>query len=66
LTPLGKIHFEGGAAELLSGTSPTATWLTLGSLITSLITIAYGSIHVTHNDLTHAKGPTVTIGATIN
>jgi hypothetical protein len=62
----GKIHGEGGAAEPLSGMSPTATWLTLGSLISSLTTSGYGSVHVIHNDLTHANGPAVTIGATIN
>lgn len=60
----GKIHVEGGAAEPLSGMSPTATWLTLGSLITSLTTSGYGSVHVIHHDLTHANGPAVTIGAT--
>ena len=32
----GKIHHEGGAEEPLSGMSSTATWLTLGSLISSL------------------------------
>jgi SAM-dependent methyltransferase len=62
----GKIHGEGGAAEPLSGMSSTATWLTLGSLITSLTTSGYGSVHVIHNDLTHANGPAVTIAATIN
>jgi hypothetical protein len=60
----GKIHIEGGAAEPLSGMSPTATWLTLGSLITSLTTSGYESVHVIHHDLTHANGPAVTIGAT--
>jgi hypothetical protein len=62
----GKIHHEGGAEEPLSGMSATATWLTLGSLITSLTTSGYGSVHVIHNDLAHANGPAVTIGATIN
>jgi hypothetical protein len=62
----GKIHHEGGAAEPLSGMSSTATWLTLGSLISSLTTSGYGTVHVIHNDLTHANGPAVTIGATIN
>jgi len=60
----GKIHPEGGAAEPLSGLSPTATWLTLGSLITSLTKSGYGSVHVIDNDLSHANGPAVTIGAT--
>jgi Methyltransferase domain len=62
----GKIHGEGGAAEPLSGMSATATWLTLGSLITSLTRSGYESVHVIQNDLTHANGPAVTIGATIN
>jgi SAM-dependent methyltransferase len=62
----GKIHIEGGSEEPLSGMSPTSTWLTLGSLITSLTRSGYGSVHVIHNDLTHANGPAVTIGATIN
>jgi hypothetical protein len=60
----GKIHPEGGAAEPLSGMSATATWLTLGSLITSLTRSGYGSIHVIDNDPTHVNGPAVTIGAT--
>lgn len=62
----GKIHIEGGPDEPLSGMSSTATWLTLGSLITSLTTSGYESVHVIHNDLTHPNGPAVTIGATIN
>ncbi len=61
----GKIHIEGGGTEPLSGMSPTATWLTLESLITTLTTSGYGSVHVMHNDPTHANGPAVTIGATI-
>lgn len=61
----GKIHIEGGAAEPLSGMSPTATWLTLESLITTLTASGYGSVHVIHNDPTHANGPAVTIGATV-
>lgn len=62
----GKIHFEGGPDEPLSGLSPTATWLTLGSLITSLTTSGYKNVHVIDNDLTHVNGLAVTIGATIN
>jgi hypothetical protein len=62
----GKIHFEGGPDEPLSGMSSTATWLTLESLITSLTKSGYESVHVIHNDPTHANGPAVTIGATIN
>src|SRR5688572_11471330 len=60
----GKIHPEGGAAEPLSGLSSTATWLTLGSLITSLTQSGYASVHVIDNNLTHPNGPAVTIGAT--
>lgn len=62
----GKIHHEGGPDEPLSGMSPTATWLTLGSLITSLTTSGYKNVHVIDNDLTHVNGLTVTIGATIH
>ena len=60
----GKIHPEGGAAEPLSGMSATATWLTLGSLLASLTRSGYASVHVIDNNLTHANGPAVTIGAT--
>ena len=62
----GKIHGEGGPDEPLSGLSSTATWLTLGSLITSLTMSGYKSVHVIHNELTHVNGPAVTIGATID
>jgi Methyltransferase domain len=62
----GKIHVEGGPDEPLSGLSSTATWLTLGSLITTLTTSGYRSVHVIHNELTHVNGPAVTIGATID
>ena len=62
----GKIHGEGGPDEPLSGMSATATWLTLGSLITSLTRSGYASVHVIHNDLTHLHGPAVTIGANVN
>jgi hypothetical protein len=60
----GKIQPEGGPDEPLSGLSPTATWLTLGSLITSLTTSGYTNIHVIHHDLTHVHGRAITIGAT--
>ena len=60
----GKIHTEGGAAEPLSGMSPTATWLTLGSLITTLNQSGYAGVHVIDNNLTHPNGPAVTLGAT--
>jgi methyltransferase family protein len=62
----GKIQSEGGPDAPLSGLSPNSVWLTLGSLITSLTTNGYGSVHVIDNDLTQAFGPAVTIGATIN
>lgn len=62
----GKIHFEGGADEPLSGMSSTATWLTLESLVSSLTRSGYKNVIVIHNDLTHPNGPAVTIGATIN
>ena len=62
----GKIQSEGGLDEPLSGMSPTATWLTLESLITTLRKSGYGSVEVIHDDPTHANGPAVTIGATTN
>lgn len=61
----GKIYVEGSAADPLSGMSATATWLTLESLITSLTRSGYTSLQVIDNDLTHANGPAVTIGARI-
>jgi len=62
----GKIFVESGLEEPLSGMSPTSMWLTLGSLITSLTRSGYRSVQIIHNDLTHANGPAVTIGATTN
>ena len=59
----GKIHIEGGSDEPLSGMSPTATWLTLGSLRALLSASGYQRIDVIHDDPTHANGPAVTIGA---
>jgi SAM-dependent methyltransferase len=59
----GRMHLEGGAAEPLSGMSPTAFWLTLGSLINLLTASGYKSVHVLQNDITHPNGPAVTIGA---
>jgi Methyltransferase domain len=64
--PRGKIQTEGGPDEPLSGMSPTGTWLTLGSLITSLTKSGYKSVHVIHNDLKHVFGSAVTIGATVD
>jgi hypothetical protein len=60
----GKIYVEGGSMEPLSGMSPTSTWLTLESLITSLTRSGYRNIQVIDNHLTHPMGPDVTIGAT--
>ncbi|MEY2564650.1 MAG: hypothetical protein QOH88_2843 [Verrucomicrobiota bacterium] len=59
----GKIHHEGGATEPLSGMSPTATWLTLESLISLLNASGYRSVQVMEDDPTHANGPAVTLGA---
>lgn len=59
----GKIHIEGGSDEPLSGMSPTATWLTLGTLRALLSASGYQRIDVIHDDPTHANGPAVTIGA---
>jgi len=61
----GKIYVEGGATEPLSGMSPTAIWLTLESLITSLTNSGYKNVEVIHNDPTHTNGPAVTIGASM-
>lgn len=59
----GKIHTEGGAHEPLSGMSPTATWLTLGSLRDLLTANGYKNVEIIHDDPAHANGPAVTIGA---
>ena len=59
----GKIHIEGGTDEPLSGMSPTATWLTLDSLLEVLASSGYKKIDVIYNDPAHANGPAVTIGA---
>lgn len=61
----GKIYVEGGATEPLSGMSATATWLTLGSLISSLTRSGYATVHVIDNDPAHPNGPAVMIGARI-
>jgi SAM-dependent methyltransferase len=60
----GKIHYEGGASEPLSGMSPTATWLTLDSLLGVLKASGYAKTKVIHDDPTHANSPAVSIGAT--
>lgn len=62
----GKIYPEGGFEEPLSGLSPNSTWLTLESLVCALTASGYGSIGIMNHDLTHPKGPTVTIGAAVN
>ena len=62
----GRIFIEGGSEEPLSGLSPTSTWLTLGSLITSLTGSGYRTIHLIDNELRHPNGPAVTLAATIN
>jgi hypothetical protein len=62
----GKIHFEGGPDEPRSGMSPTATWLTLGSLISALTASGYKSVQIIFNDPGHPSAPAVTIGAAID
>jgi hypothetical protein len=59
----GKIHQEGGADEPLSGMSPTATWLTLDSLLNVLRASGYARAEVIHDDPTHANSPAASIGA---
>jgi SAM-dependent methyltransferase len=59
----GKIHHEGGHDEPLSGMSPTATWLTLESLLSVLKASGYAKAEVLHDDPTHANGPAASIGA---
>ena len=61
----GKIHEEGGVDEPLSGMSPSAIWLTLGSLGSVLRASGYKGIDIIHDDPEHANGPAVTIGARI-
>jgi len=60
----GKIHGEGGADEPLSGMSPTSIWLTLASLREVLRASGYTKIEIIADDMAHANGPAVTIGAT--
>lgn len=62
----GKIHGEGGPDEPLSGLSPTATWLTLDSLLGLLTANGYTKIEIIHDDPAHANGPAVTIGASVD
>jgi len=59
----GKIHHEGGSDEPLSGMSPTATWLTLDSLLSVLKASGYAETEVIHDDPTHANSPAASIGA---
>lgn len=59
----GRVQIEGGAEEPLSGMSPTAFWLSLGSLLKLLTASGYKTVHILHNDFAHPNGPAVTIGA---
>ena len=59
----GRVQTEGGADEPLSGMSPTAFWLTLGSMIKLLSASGYSSVHVLRNDFAHPNGPAVLIAA---
>ena len=59
----GKIHHEGGEDEPLSGMSPTATWLTLDSLLGVLKASGYARTEVIHDDPTHANSPAASVGA---
>lgn len=62
----GRVHREGGVNEPLSGMSPTAFWLTLGSLIKVLTASGYQSVQILQNDIAHPNGPAVTLGASTN
>lgn len=59
----GRIHIEGGPDEPLSGLSPTATWLTLDSLLGLLKIYGYDYVEVINDNPTDVNGPTVSIGA---
>lgn len=59
----GRVQAEGGRDEPLSGLSPTAFWLTLGSLIKLLSASGYESVHVLQHNFAHPNGPAVIIGA---
>ena len=59
----GRLHVEGGLDEPVSGLSPTAFWLTLGSLLQVLTASGYNSVQILHHDLAHPIGPAVTLGA---
>jgi len=62
----GKFYREGGFLDPLSGLSKKSFWLSLGSLINLLTVSGYKEIKIIENDLTHAKGPAVTLAATMN
>jgi hypothetical protein len=59
----GRIQFEGGPDEPLSGMSHSATWLTLESLRALLSRSGYKRIEVIRDDPCHPNGPAVTLGA---
>ncbi len=59
----GRVQAEGGADEPLSGMSPTAFWLTLGSLIKLLSASGYESVHILQHNFAHPNGPAVIIAA---
>ena len=59
----GRVQFEGGPDEPLSGMSHSATWLTLESLRALLSRSGYKRIEVIRDDPRHANGPAVTLGA---
>lgn len=62
----GKFYREGGFFDPLSGLSKKSFWLSLGSLTNLLTTSGYKKINITENNLTHPKGPAVTLAATMN
>ncbi|MFN2412171.1 MAG: class I SAM-dependent methyltransferase, partial [Pyrinomonadaceae bacterium] len=62
----GKFYREGGFLDPLSGLSKKSFWLSLGSLINLLTLSGYKEIKIIENNLTHAKGPAVTLAAAMN
>lgn len=59
----GRHQVEGGSDEPLSGLSGHSLWLTLGSLVEALTKAGYERIEIIRNELTHAQGRAVTLGA---
>lgn len=59
----GKWYAEGSWLDPLSGVSKYSFWLSMGSLINILTFNGYKNINIFDNNLSHPKGPLVTLAA---